>query len=324
MSGADPGFDYRLVPVAVVLAVGMVAMAMHVLRAAAREKKLIARLRSVADHEARRPRAAPRPIARAAISAKISPTTMMARQFGFDPGRTAHYPLRPWMILLLTLAAARGLAMLSSGMLGDLSLLSMPVAWVMLSRATFGALDDRWTRTLLRQLPDALQMIVRSVRVGIPVSEAVRLVAREAPQPTAAEFALIVGELQIGTKLDEAIKAMAIRTGLPEYRFFATTLSLQATAGGGLSETLEGLADVIRKRLALRAKGMAMASQARTSAGVLIALPFISGGGMYLLNEKYIGILFTDPLGHQLLGMAMASLIVGVLVMRTIIRKSLA
>ena len=91
-----------------------------------------------------------------------------------------------------------------------------------------------------------------------------------------------------------------------------------------MSETLDGLGDVIRKRLALRSKGMAMASQARTSAGVLISLPFISGGGMYLLNKAYISVLFEDPLGTKLLGMAAASLVVGVLVMRTIIRKSLA
>jgi tight adherence protein B len=313
-----------LLPAAGALALGMVAMGVQVLRAAAREKRLQARITTIAGGELRRSRHGfSRPIARAPVTAATL-GERLAMQFGFNPARTAHYPLRPWMILALTLAAARGLTMLSAGMLGDIALFGTPVAWVLLSRATFGGLDDRWSRTLVKQFPDALSMIVRSVRVGIPVSEAVRVVAREAPQPTASEFSIIVSEMQIGAKLDEAVKAMSERTGLPEYRFFATTLSLQATAGGGLSETLAGLADVIRKRLALRSKGMAMASQARTSAGVLISLPFLSGGGMYLLNKAYISVLFEDPLGTRLLGMAAASLVVGVLVMRTIIRKSLA
>lgn len=312
-----------LLPAAGLLTAGMVGMAVHLMRTANREKRLQDRITAIAGNEIRRHRPSARPISRAVVkSATLG--QRMAMQFGFNPARTAHYPLRPWMILALTLLAARGLTMLSAGMLGDISLFGTPIAWVLLSRATFGGLDDRWSRTLVKQFPDALSMVVRSVRVGIPVSEAVRVVAREAPEPTASEFTGIVNEMQIGAKLDEAIKAMSERTGLPEYRFFATTLSLQATAGGGLSETLDGLADVIRKRLALRSKGMAMASQARTSAGVLISLPFISGGGMYLLNKAYISVLFSDPLGMKLLGMAAASLVVGVLVMRTIIRKSLA
>jgi tight adherence protein B len=312
-----------LLPAAGILAVGMVGMAVQVMRATNRQKRLQARIAAVAGSEIRRGRTASRPISRA-VASRATPAQRLAMQFGFNPARTAHYPLRPWMILALTLAAARGLTMLASGMLGDIALFATPVAWAVLSRSVFATLDDRWSRTLVKQFPDALQMVVRSVRVGIPVSEAVRVVAREAPEPTASEFGNIVSEMQIGAKLDEAIKTMSERTGLPEYRFFATTLSLQATAGGGLSETLEGLADVIRKRLALRSKGMAMASQARTSAGVLISLPFISGGGMYMLNKAYISVLFTDPLGTKLLGMAAASLVVGVLVMRTVIRRSLA
>ena len=313
-----------LLPAAGVLALGMVAMAVQVVRASNRDKRLQARITAVAGSELRRGRADfSRPIARAVVT-RQTVGQRIAMQFGFNPARTAHYPLRPWMILALTLAAARALTMLSAGMLGDVALFATPVAWVLLSRAIFGGLDDRWSRTLVKQFPDALSMIVRSVRVGIPVSEAVRAVSREAPEPTRSEFKNIVNEMQIGGKLDQAVKSMSERTGLPEYRFFATTLSLQATAGGGLSETLDGLGDVIRKRLALRSKGMAMASQARTSAGVLISLPFISGGGMYLLNKAYISVLFEDPLGTKLLGMAAASLVVGVLVMRTIIRKSLA
>lgn len=307
---------------AALFACGMVAALLGVLRAEDRRKREAARLAAVSGTMARRS-AGPASISRAAVSAKLTPRQRIAAVFGYDPDRTSHYPLRPWMILIITAAGARGLTMLSAGMLGEVAVLATPVVWIMLARSTFSALDDRFSRTLVKQFPDALQMIVRSVRVGIPVSEAVRVVSREASEPTAGEFARMAGELAIGAQLEDSIKAMAARTGLAEYRFFATTITLQSTAGGSLSETLEGLADVIRRRLALRSKGMAMASQARTSAGVLIALPFISGGGMYLLNEAYISVLFKDPLGTRLLGLAAASLIVGVLIMRTIIRRSL-
>ena len=117
---------------------------------------------------------------------------------------------------------------------------------------------------------------------------------------------------------------MAERSGVAEYKFFATTLTLQAQTGGALGETLQGLAEVIRKRLALRAKGQAMASQAKTSAIVLGLMPFISGGGMYFLNPNYIGILFTDSLGQQFLGVGIAMLSTGGLVMWSMINRSLA
>jgi tight adherence protein B len=98
---------------------------------------------------------------------------------------------------------------------------------------------------------------------------------------------------------------------------------LQAQTGGALSETLEGLADVVRKRLALKAKGEAMAAQAKTSAIVLGVMPFVSGGAMYFLNPDYIGILFYDSIGKQMLGVAIAMLTTGGLVMYTMINKSL-
>jgi tight adherence protein B len=315
---------WLLYAAAALLSAGMVATAVAVLRESERQKNLTGRISQLTNAEARRPRAERRSIARAAVTNRLTPRQRIAAQFGFDPDRTAHYALRPWMILVLTLVAARSLTLLTSGVFGSLSLLATPVVWVLLCRSTFSAMDDRFSRLLVKQFPDALQMIVRSVRVGIPVSEAIRVVGKEAPQPTRGEFERMAGELAIGATLEDAIKSMAARTGLPEHSFFATTITLQASTGGSLGETLDGLADVIRRRIALRQKGMAMASQAKTSAGVLIALPFLSGGGMYMLNPAYIGLLFSDPLGHKMLGLAAASLIVGVLIMRAVIRRSLA
>jgi tight adherence protein B len=166
-------------------------------------------------------------------------------------------------------------------------------------------------------------MIVRSIRVGIPVLEAVRAVSREIPAPTGTEFGRLMNQVAIGASLEDAVTGLARRGGLPEYRFFATALSLQNQTGGTLSETLENLADVIRKRAALRAKGHAMTSEARSSAMILAALPVFTGGLLYLLNPPYIMLLFTDPSGQSMFTSALISLGTGLFVIRTIIRRTL-
>ena len=264
-----------------------------------------------------------RRISRAAPRAK-TPLQRIAGLFGFDLARVKYYSVNPWIILFGSLVGARALVWALALAIGDYSLLLLPVVWAALSNMVVAVIEGKRKALILGQLPDALAMIVRSVRVGVPVSEAIRIVAREAPAPTAAEFARVEAEVAIGIPLDESLRTMALRTGVPEYKFFATTLSLQAQTGGALSETLEGLADVVRKRLALKAKGEAMAAQAKTSAMVLGAMPFVSGGGMYFLNPDYIGILFFDPLGKQLLGVGIAMLTTGGLIMYTMINKSLS
>ena len=247
-----------------------------------------------------------------------------ASVFGFDLQRPEQYPLSWWMVLLITLVVAKVVQAVAAGLIGSLSYLAIPVVWVFASRAVFGWSETRRKQALLRQLPDVLAMIVRSVRVGIPVMEAIRAVARETPEPTGPEFARLVDQLSIGVPMDEAVLEVARRCGIPEYRFFATAISLQNQTGGTLSETLENLADVIRKRVALAAKGKALASEARTSAMVLTALPIVTGIGQYVLSPKYVAILFDDPTGRTLLGTAVLSLCMGVFTIRTIIRRSLS
>jgi tight adherence protein B len=293
-------------------------------RAQARDRRVHERLRSVTSAHTRQAPTLIRPIARAAVARQMSPLARLAALFGYNKVHARHHAIPAWLVLLLTFGFARGLTLLAQGVAGPVALMATPLVWIMLSRSLFGLMTERRTRQLVTQFPDALQMIVRAVRVGMPVSEAMRLVGREAQQPTSAEFALIANELAIGTALDEAIRTLAERTSVAEYQFFATALSLQAQTGGGLTETLEGLADVIRKRLALRAKGKAMAAEARTSAAVLAILPFVAFGGMMIINRPYISVMYTTLQGQQFLGAGIASLLVGILVMRSIIRRSLA
>jgi tight adherence protein B len=167
-------------------------------------------------------------------------------------------------------------------------------------------------------------MIVRAVRVGVPVTQSIRAVGREIAAPTGPEFTKLADELAIGVTLEDALKTMAERNGLREYRFFATALTLQTQTGGGLSETLENLADVIRKRVALRQKGQALAAEAKTSAGVLAALPLVAGVGLWVLNSEYIDPLFTESGGHKILAVAAGALGGGILTMRSMIRRSLS
>jgi tight adherence protein B len=162
------------------------------------------------------------------------------------------------------------------------------------------------------------------VRVGIPLAEGIRTVSREAEVPTRPEFARLCDRVAIGVTLEDALREMATRNNLAEYRFFATALALQSQTGGGLTEALEGLADVMRRRLALKARGAALAGEAKTSIYILAALPFFSGGALAVLNPSYIGRLFTEHACQKVLIAAIVLLATGLLVMRTMIRKSLS
>lgn len=242
--------------------------------------------------------------------------------FGYDFGTST--PIPWWGVLLVSLAVARGAAMLAAGLLGDWALVMVPPLWVGCSRMMFAHWQQHAATALLAQFPDALAMIGRAVRVGIPVTEAIRIAGRESPEPTGAILRGVADQIAIGISLETALKAAGDSTRLPEYRFFATALSLQQQTGGGLSETLENLGDVIRKRVAMRARGFALAAEARTSALVLSALPIVSGLMIYLMSPQYIGMLFTDPSGKSLLSIACGLLATGTVVMRLIIRKSLS
>jgi tight adherence protein B len=263
------------------------------------------------------------PIARAP-AAQASPLVRVLALFGCDHGRREIYPVPWWLVLLVTFGFGGMAMLLSSNMLGAFGWADWPFVWVMTSRSAFGHWDGKRRDVLLQQFPDALAMIVRCVRVGVPVTEGIRVVARESPEPTGPEFARLSDDIAIGTPLDVALRASATRTGLPEYRFFATALTLQAQAGGGLSASLEMLADVIRRRVALRARGYALTSEGRTSTIVLCIMPFLMAGMLLVLNPPYIMVMFTEPAGRKMLTVGILMLLTAIYVMRRMIRATLA
>jgi tight adherence protein B len=247
----------------------------------------------------------------------------LAALFGFSLERQALYPAKWYVVLGATFLVACVMRYAAADMLGMLAWVALPFCWILLSRMFFKRVEGKRRSALLWQFPDALAMIVRSIRVGVPVIDAVRNVSLAAPNPTASEFNRLVEQISVGTPLDEAVTELAVRTGLAEYRFFATALSLQTQTGGTLSETLENLADVIRKRAALKARGHAMTAEARTSSSILALLPVVTGGMLYVLNPGYMMLLFTDPTGKMFFSLAVISLSLGMLAIRAIIKKVL-
>ena len=247
----------------------------------------------------------------------------LAAIFGFNLERQALYPTRWYIVLAVTFLLGLAARYAAYELLGALSWAVLPTAWVLFSRMFFNRVESKRRSALLWQFPDALAMIVRSIRVGVPVIDAVRNVSLAAPSPTAGEFHRLVDQIAVGTLLDEAVTELATRTGLAEYRFFATALSLQTQTGGTLSETLENLADVIRKRAALKARGHAMTAEARTSSSILAMLPVVTGAMLYALNPNYMMMLFTDPTGKMFFSAAVISLILGMLSIRAIIKSVL-
>ena len=244
--------------------------------------------------------------------------------FGFSRVRRTQYPQSFARILAVAgvLAAAAGL--LAMHVFGMIALALAPVLWMILCRSFYRRCNRLRSQTLFRQFPDALGMIVRAVRVGVPLARSITLISLEAPNPTAAEFRQLAEEIAVGVPLADALRAMGSRNELTEYRFFATALSLQSQTGGGLAETLETLAETVRKRVAARMRGHALASEARASCYVLGGLPFAVGAFLYVSNPTYMSVLFATSAGQKLLGAAAGSLTIGLTLMQQITNRSLA
>src|SRR3546814_8102867 len=144
-------------------------------------------------------------------------------------------------------------------------------------------LNKRITRFTVN-FPDALELLVRGLRSGLPISETLGVVASEIPGPVGEEFKLITERIKIGRTMDAALQETADRLGTPEFQFFVITLTIQRETGGNLAETLSNLADVLRKRAQMKLKIKAMSSESKASAYIIGALPFIVFGLIYYLQ----------------------------------------
>ncbi|BCX17627.1 MAG: hypothetical protein KatS3mg117_1309 [Geminicoccaceae bacterium] len=172
----------------------------------------------------------------------------------------------------------------------------------------------------LAAFPDALDLVVRGVRSGLPVVEALNAIAREMPEPVASVFAELGAHVRIGKSLAEAFAIVGNRVALPEFRFFAISLVVQQETGGNLAEILQNLATMLRRRQQMRLKVKAMSSEARASAMIIGSLPFLTGIVISWVNPDYMAKLFTDPRGWIMLGVGACSMLLGVAVMAKMVR----
>lgn len=226
-------------------------------------------------------------------------------------------------LCIFGLAAGLCEALAGTYVLGPVAIPAGVLPMIVLPRILLRRRRRKRDAALLHQLPDALAAIVRGVRVGVPVSATLAVVAEEAAEPTASAFRQACEELALGQPLAISLQAMAERTGSLEYRFFANALTLQARTGGALADTLDLFADTIRRRIAIRARGHALASEARMTCYVLAALPMILLLAMSLLNPRYIAVFFVPGPGRTLLLLSAGLLTAGILAMRQLTRSAL-
>ena len=310
---------------ACLLLILLCAAALPFLRADQRSHRLHDRINEYASPHARATVVGSHERAKAAPAASIMRTlALVARLVAFNPAHQEEYPAKWWIVLPVTMLLARLIVEFGQSLVGTSALIALPVLWVLLVRQFYRWCEQRRNRTLFEQFPDALAMLVRAVRVGIPITEGIRSIAAESLSPTAPEFAQVVDQITLGVTLEEALHGLATRNKVAEYGFFSTALALQAETGGTIGDTLERLADVIRKRVALREHARALASEARTSICILAALPVLTGIALAAITPDYIGTLFFDPQGRRIFTIAVISFTLGIVSMQTIVRKSLS
>lgn len=181
--------------------------------------------------------------------------------------------------------------------------------------------QSRFRRKFLEVFPDALDLIVRAVKAGLPVLDAMGIVAREVPDPVGSEFRRILEEMRVGFDPAVALQRSAERIRVPDFQFYVVSLSLQRRTGGGLSETLQNLSGVIRRRKELRIKSRALSAEAKASATVLSLLPLVALGGLTMMDSTLMGVLFVDHRGRFMLGLAITSQLLGIASIAALIKK---
>lgn len=150
------------------------------------------------------------------------------------------------------------------------------------------------TDAFTAKFPDAIELLVRGLRSGLPVGETLTVVSNEVPGPVGEEFKLVTERIKIGKTMEDALQETADRLNMPEFSFFCITLAIQRETGGNLAETLANLADVLRKRSQMKLKIRAMSSESKASAYIVGSLPFIVFTMIWWINPEYLGGFFTD------------------------------
>lgn len=208
------------------------------------------------------------------------------------------WTLNQYMLTCAGIAAAviafglvRGWAPLTALFAGTAAGLGLPHKYVSMVIA-------KRIKKFTQNFPDALELMVRGLRSGLPIAETLSIVSTEVPAPVGEEFRLVTERIKIGKTMDQALTETADRLGTPEFQFFCITLNIQRETGGNLAETLANLSTVLRQRAQMKLKINAMSSKSKASAWIIGSLPFIVFGLISWINFDYMSPFFTpDPNG---------------------------
>jgi tight adherence protein B len=223
------------------------------------------------------------------------------------------------MVISGVLAAAFfGLAMFAGGGLLGASGLAFAAGFG-LPRWALSFLKKRREKAFLKALPDAVDVIVRGIKAGLPLFESIKVVAADAPEPLRGEFLAIIETQAIGMPLGEACARLYDRMPVPEANFFGIVIAIQQKSGGNLSEALGNLSKVLRDRKKMAEKIQAMSMEAKASAGIIGALPPIVMLLVYLTTPDYISLLWTHPTGQLMLVGCVVWMSIGIFVMKRMI-----
>jgi len=204
-------------------------------------------------------------------------------------------------VAVVLIGLLRGWAPLTALFVGTAAGLGLPHKYV-------GMLIAKRVKKFTVNFPDALELMVRGLRSGLPIAETLTIVSTEVPGPVGEEFRLVTERIKIGKTMDQALAETGERLGTPEFQFFCITLNIQRETGGNLAETLANLATVLRQRAQMKLKINAMSSESKASAWIIGSLPFIVFGLISWINFKYMSPFFTpDPAG--LFGLSLMQLI---------------
>jgi tight adherence protein B len=180
-------------------------------------------------------------------------------------------------------------------------------------------LKKRREKAFLKALPDAVDVIVRGIRAGLPLFDSIKVVAADAPEPLKSEFLAIIETQTIGIPLGDACQRLYERMPVPEANFFGIVVAIQQKSGGNLSEALGNLSRVLRDRKKMAEKIQAMSMEAKASAGIIGSLPPIVMLLVYLSTPDYVSLLWTEPMGRLMLAGSAVWMTMGVLVMKKMI-----
>lgn len=193
------------------------------------------------------------------------------------------------------------------------------IAGILLPKMVLGSMARKRQKKFTANFANAVDLIVRGIRSGLPVNECFNVIAREFDAPLGEEFRLLVEGQNLGMTIDNLLAQGIERIPTSEYKFFAIVVQIQKQTGGNLADTLAGLATVLRERKKMRDKARAMASEAMSSAGIIASLPFAVAALLSVVNPEYLMVLFTEKTGQYLVAGGLFWMTMGVLVMKKMI-----